>query len=161
MTANATIIRAAALHAVPWANGGGVTRVIADQPGAFRLSLATLAQPGPFSLFPGVTRHFALVSGCVELIGRLDAQSPPITFAGDMPVSATPHGPALALNLMVPADAPALRLERLTGVRPIDAIAIFACEPLMIDDTIALDIHDTLLCNGAVRVSGRALAVVR
>jgi len=159
------VLRATALVAVPWVNGGGVTRVIADRRGAFRLSLATIAKAGPFSPFPGVTRHFALVSGRIDLTGQpgtLDAHSLAVTFPGDLPVCATPHdGPALALNLMVPDDAPALELVRATGDRQIDAIAIFACEPLMIDGAMVLDIHDTLLCNGPVRVVGRALVVMR
>lgn len=158
-------MHAAALIAVPWANGGGVTRVIADRPGAFRLSLATIAKVGPFSHFPGFMRHFALVTGHIDLsvkAGALDAQSPPVTFSGNLPVSATPHdGPALALNLMVPDGAPRLALVRSTGDVRVDAVAIFACGPVMIDGTVALDRHDTMLCNGPVRLIGRALVVMR
>lgn len=165
MGADITIVRAATLVAVPWSNGGGVTRIIADRPGAFRLSLATIARAGPFSHFPGFIRHFALVTGQVELSGHagmLDARSLPVTFSGDQPVAATPHDLlALALNLMVPVGAPCLALVRSTGDIRVDAVAIFACETVVIDGTVALDMHDTMLCNGPVRLMGRALVVVR
>ena len=159
------IVHGSALIAVPWANGGGVTRVIADRPGAFRLSLATIAADGPFSHFPGFMRHFALVSGCVALscqAGTIDALSPPVTFRGDQPVAARLcDGPALAVNLMVPDGAPGLRLIRSAGDVALDAVAIFACEPVVVDGVGALDIHDTMVCNGPVRWVGRALVVVR
>ncbi len=159
------VVRAASLVAARWANGGGVTRVIADLP-QFRLSLATIAQEGPFSNLPGVIRHFALVTGQVDLSGsaapfpvRLDAMSPPLSFCGDSAVYAVPrNGPALALNLMVPAGAAPLRLERLDGSVPEDAVAVFACDTIVVDDA-ALEPHDTLFPDGPVHLSGRTLVV--
>lgn len=163
--AERAIVRAASLVAVPWANGGGVTRVLVDRPGAFRLSLATIDGEGPFSRFPGVLRHFALVAGRVDLLGpapfplSLDAQSPPVTFGGDVPVHAGLRGgAALALNLMVPDGAPRLRLVRGEGL--LDAVAIFACAPVTVDGA-RLDAHDCMLVDGPVRVLGPALVVVR
>jgi len=160
-----SVVRAALLVAARWANGGGVTRVIADRP-QFRLSLATIAEAGPFSVLPGLVRHFALVSGRVDLSGpaacfpaMLDAMSPPVTFPGDSPVYASPcSGPALALNLMVSADAPPLRLERHDGGVLDDAVAVFACDAFVVG-TIALEPYDTLFPDGPVRLSGRALVV--
>lgn len=160
-----SIVRNAALVAVPWANGGGVTRIIADRP-EWRLSLATIAAMGPFSLFPGVVRHFALVAGHVLLrradgsvLARLDAQSPPLTFAGEAPVHADPgEAPALALNLMMPAAAPRLRLERWQAGRVGDALAITACAAIAANDA-ALAPYDTLFPAGVVDVSGPVLVV--
>jgi environmental stress-induced protein Ves len=160
-----SIVRETALVAVPWANRGGVTRVIAERPG-WRLSLATIAAKGPFSLFPGLVRHFALVAGTVELrradgtlLARLDAQAPPLTFAGDDAVHADPgDAPALALNLMVPAAAPRLRLERWQAGHVPDALAVFACAAICANGA-ALAAHDTLFPAGAVALSGPALVV--
>ena len=160
-----SVVRAAALVAVPWANGGGMTRVIADRP-QFRLSLATIAGEGPFSLFPGLTRHFALVTGRVDLTGAtaglpamLDAMSLPIVFSGAVPIHAAPRsGPALAFNLMVPAGLPPLRLERIAGGVVTGAIAVFACDAIKVDG-LPLEPHDTLFPAGSVRVTGRALVV--
>ncbi len=163
-----TVVRAAALVAVPWANGGGVTRVIAERPGQFRLSLATIDRAGPFSCLPAVVRQFALVDGQVALSGAgpatvmVDDQATALTFSGNRPVHATPiGGPALALNLMVPVGAPCVRLHRCAGAATVDAVAIFASEPLMVDGVIALQPHDTALPDRPVQISGRALVVLR
>lgn len=157
-----SVVRAAALVAVPWLNGGGVTRVIADRP-QFRLSLATIAEAGPFSAFPGLRRQFAVVAGRVVLqpFGVvLDAMSPPLRFNGADAVHAVPlGGAALALNLMVPDHAPGLRLERGDGGALVDAVAVFACAPVMIAG-VELGPHDTLFPAGPVEVSG-PLWVVR
>jgi environmental stress-induced protein Ves len=160
-----SIVRSAKLVAVPWANGGGVTRIIADRPD-LRLSLATIGGAGPFSHFPGMTRHFALLAGQVvlrrgdgTLLARLDAGSPPLVFAGDDPVHADPGAaPALALNLMVPTDAPRLRLERWQAGRVGAALAITACAAIAANDA-ALAPYDTLFPAGVVDVSGPVLVV--
>ena len=156
-----SIVHSAALVAVPWVNGGGVTRVIADRP-QFRLSLATIADEGPFSSFPGFERHIALVSGKVAFQPYalvIDATSLPMTFPGADSVHAFPlGGPALALNLMVPTGAPALRLERREGGVLTDAIAVFACDAIDIDG-VELQPHDTLFPAVAVHLTGRALVV--
>ncbi|MGW0700579.1 HutD/Ves family protein [Streptomyces sp. NPDC002867] len=64
------VLRAAGRTAVPWKNGGGVTREIAASPeGApmdafdWRISLADVAADGPFSAFPGVDRTLTVVEG--------------------------------------------------------------------------------------------------
>jgi uncharacterized protein len=62
------IMRESSYRAVPWKNGGGVTREILrvpPEPTAFdwRLSLATIAAPGPFSSFDGYQRTLVLVRG--------------------------------------------------------------------------------------------------
>lgn len=156
-----SLVRADALVAVPWANGGGVTRVIANLP-QFRLSLATIADEGPFSIFPGIVRHLALLSGQIAFQPYgvvINANSPPLTFPGtDAVVVSLPGGPALALNLMVPTGAPPLRLERTGGGVFTDAVAVFACDAIDVDG-LALEPHDTLFPDGPVRVTGRALVV--
>lgn len=59
-----------ALAATPWKNGGGTTREIVRWPEGstledfeWRVSVATLAAPGPFSELPGVDRQIMLLSG--------------------------------------------------------------------------------------------------
>ena len=58
------------LQAMPWKNGGGVTREIVCQPMGsgisdfdWRVSIAHIASDGPFSAFPGVDRIITLLSG--------------------------------------------------------------------------------------------------
>ena len=60
----------AALPAAPWKNGGGVTReIVCSPPGAgmegfdWRVSIATIDKPGPFSAFAGVDRVIMLLDG--------------------------------------------------------------------------------------------------
>jgi uncharacterized protein len=117
-----TLIRAAALVATPWKNGGGVTREIAaggpDGPLAgaaafdafsWRVSVADVAQPGPFSRFDGVDRTLVLLSGAgmtlVEDGGARHALARPLdrlAFAGEASLRAELHdGPTRDFNLMV------------------------------------------------------------
>ncbi|MCX5201854.1 HutD family protein [Streptomyces sp. NBC_00237] len=93
------LLRAADRSAVPWKNGGGITREIAARPeGAgsadfgWRVSLAEVAADGPFSAFPGVDRVLTMVEGegmdlTLEGVGprRVDARFVPQRFPGDVP----------------------------------------------------------------------------
>ena len=92
-----TFFDLAALPATPWKNGGGSTReIVCQPPGAgmdsfdWRVSIATIASAGPFSVFPGVDRVIMLLEGDgVHLRGdgvdhRLDTPLAPFPFAGDV-----------------------------------------------------------------------------
>ncbi|MFM0665326.1 HutD/Ves family protein [Paraburkholderia sediminicola] len=77
--ATATLIRGADLVAAPWKNGGGVTREVAAFPeGAgldafvWRVSIADVAQAGPFSRFAGIDRTLVLLSGAGMLLDKTD-----------------------------------------------------------------------------------------
>jgi environmental stress-induced protein Ves len=98
-----------------WKNGGGTMWDIAIFPqGAttetfgWRLSIAEISASRAFSQFPGVARHFALLSGegvTLAIKGRAPASvtpaAPAISFSGDDDTEATLHdGRVLALNLM-------------------------------------------------------------
>ena len=58
-----TIIRVDDVPAVPWRNGGGVTRELLAWPDPrnwlLRVSVADIGTSGPCSVFPGVDRWFA------------------------------------------------------------------------------------------------------
>lgn len=122
----AVILRAADRRAVPWKNGGGLTREVAVYPpgsdlGSFdwRVSLAEVPQGGPFSTFPEVERQLAVIGGRLELsiAGRevltLSPQSPPVDFPGDLPASAEPvQSPVFDLNVMTRRGRFAARLRR-------------------------------------------------
>src|SRR5580692_8134078 len=99
---------------VPWKNGGGLTREILKVPAdatAFdwRLSLATIEQPGPFSTFENYDRTLVLVRGAgVELDfgahGRTVLRAPGqlAAFDGGWATSCTLlDGPSSDLNLIV------------------------------------------------------------
>ena len=110
-----TLIQYASLHPTPWKNGAGfTTEILASPPGAtlddfdFRISLATIAQSGPFSTFPGVDRTLSLVDGgnVVLDVGNerkvaLSDREPVVAFPGEVPVSVTVDGsPTVDFNVM-------------------------------------------------------------
>ena len=122
----ALILRAAERLAVPWKNGGGLTREVAVHPpgsdlGNFdwRVSIAEVHRGGPFSSFPGVDRHMAVISGVLTLsvAGRepltLSDDSPCVSFPGDVPASAEPQqAPVTDLNVMTRRGRFSARLRR-------------------------------------------------
>jgi environmental stress-induced protein Ves len=108
------IAREAAYRAVPWKNGGGITREIFREPLEpapfdWRLSLATVDAPGPFSAFDGYHRTLLLVHGAgVELDfgqhgrARLSTIGQRVSFAGDWQTECTLlDGRSIDLNLIV------------------------------------------------------------
>jgi environmental stress-induced protein Ves len=75
-----TLIRGADLVAAPWKNGGGVTREVAAFPAnaglndfAWRVSIADVAQAGPFSRFDGIDRTLVLLSGAGMVLDETGA----------------------------------------------------------------------------------------
>ncbi|MGB8817526.1 MAG: HutD family protein [Rhizobiaceae bacterium] len=105
------IIRFADLAAVPWKNGGGVTREIArlDIDGAmcWRLSIADVASEGPFSKFAGMQRILTVIEGASMQLERDDGGTliadilVPVRFTGDEAVNGLlPHGPCRDFNVI-------------------------------------------------------------
>lgn len=91
------------LPAMPWKNGGGVTReIVCHPPGAdmdsfdWRVSIAHIASDGPFSSFSGIDRVITLLSGGgVHLLSDggqvdhcLDTPWVPFAFAGEAAIQA-------------------------------------------------------------------------
>jgi environmental stress-induced protein Ves len=108
------VLRESDFRAEPWKNGGGVTREIHRQPADpaefdWRLSLATIDAPGPFSAFDGYDRTLVLVRGAgVELTfaghGRAKLSSPGqiVSFDGAWQTGcALLDGRSTDLNLIV------------------------------------------------------------
>jgi uncharacterized protein len=146
----AVILRAAERVAVPWRNGGGITREVAAHPPQsdldnfdWRVSLAELRRGGPFSSFPGVDRQIALISGRLELSisGRdalsLSADTAPLSFPGELPVHAEPRSePVTDLNVMTRRGRFVARLTRCRVTAPtqvrleVDATLVLALTPL-------------------------------
>ena len=114
--------------ATPWKNGGGQTTEIAIAPAGatldnfdWRVSLATIAQSGAFSTFPGIDRTLTLVEGagvaCRSTVGRSTCRpsSPTVLFAGEAAVQATVAGGATTdFNVMSRRSRYRHRFERLS-----------------------------------------------
>lgn len=109
------LIPYASLEAAPWKNGAGSSTEIAAAPAGagldefeWRISLATIAQDGPFSAFAGIDRTLALVQGpgvILDVDGdsrfALSEDDPVIEFAGESEVVATMMGaPSTDFNVM-------------------------------------------------------------
>ncbi len=108
------VLRAAQRVAVPWKNGGGLTREVAVHPPGsglddfdWRISIAEIAAAGPFSVFPGIDRRLAVLRGRLALTidGRapltLVPESRAVEFPGEAAACAAPEsGPVTDLNVM-------------------------------------------------------------
>lgn len=139
------IVRANGLKATPWKNGGGVTREIAAYPvGAsldtfvWRVSVADVEQPGPFSRFAGIDRALVLLAGegmrLVESDGTAHALMEPLSMArfdGETALDAQlAGGPTRDFNLMVRRDRASaeLRVWHGEGRHTLDAdVALVFC----------------------------------
>jgi len=108
-----TLLAAAAYRAMPWRNGLGTTVEIAIEPGLddrfrWRLSIADVAQSGPFSSFDGYDRVIAVIAGAgmrLAVAGRrpvlIDRDSAPHAFPGDAQTDcALIDGPIRDFNLI-------------------------------------------------------------
>lgn len=120
------VLRAAERAPVPWKNGGGLTREVAVHPPGsdltgfdWRVSIAEVTAGGPFSLFPGIDRRLAVLSGRLALTidGRapltLAPESAAVAFPGDVPAASEPQGgPVTDLNVMTRRTRCAASLTR-------------------------------------------------
>lgn len=122
------------LVAMPWKNGGGVTREVVCWPQRagldtfdWRVSIASIAASGPFSAFPGIARTIMLLDGAgVHLHAadgsinhRLDTSLEPFSFAGDVALDCDLLGGASNdFNVMTRGDrlSSELRVLRSAGV---------------------------------------------
>ena len=123
----ARLLRNADHRRMPWKNGGGETvEVIVHPQGAglsdfdWRVSMATVASDGPFSVFAGIDRTLAILSGegmvlSIEGLGerRLTPAAAPLPFPADAPTSARLTGrPITDLNVMTRRGVFGHRLTR-------------------------------------------------
>lgn len=122
------LLRRADQRVEPWRNGGGSTRTVAIDPPdgslqhgfRWRVSVADVAQDGPFSALPGVDRSLWLLAGngmaleCDTAVTVLRERLQRLDFVGEAPIVARLlDGPTQDLNLM-----------RARGV--VDAVAVIA-----------------------------------
>lgn len=151
-------LRAADFRRQPWANGRGETLELAradDGAGMlWRLSLATVAEDGPFSVFPGVDRSLTVIEGpgfdlVGEGIARRAALLEPVAFPGDVPVAARGvTAPSRDFNAMVARGRWRVRVRR--------EVAEFAV-PVAPGGSVAI----LALSLGGVIVNGEAFEVLR
>lgn len=138
---------------MPWANGRGATVELYREDGAdgliLRLSLATVAEPGPFSALPGLARVLVLIDGpgfTLDIAGLPHPLRPltPIRFSGGAPAAAREvPGPSRDFNVMRAEALPPAEVRVLTAGQGMTAarVFLFALAPTRITaegDTVAL-----------------------
>lgn len=120
------VIHLADVAASPWKNGGGVTRELAVWPQAedwvWRMSVADVAQDGPFSVFEGIDRWFAVLDGAgvqLDMAGKSYPLTPldaPFFFDGAALVDC--HllaGKTVDFNLMLRRSSASAFMQRVSG----------------------------------------------
>lgn len=115
----------------PWLNGGGITREIAkDTTSArprWRLSVAEISTPGPFSGYPGYRRFLTLLTGAgvrlrvdgvtYEIVERFEVF--PFDGAAET-VCTLIDGPVTVFNVFLTQDSrsPSVEIHRLQEIFP-------------------------------------------
>lgn len=160
------IIRLADCPETPWASGRGVTRQLlrddAEQDAwTWRLSVATVGEPGPFSSLPGVDRVLVCAGDtALSLLidGRAQEARPghPIRFAGEADVVSLGTAATRDVNVMVRRNAAIASTEVVEAGGPIlhEADSEVTAYIALADGTLIGDhrlaIGDTLVVDEAV-----------
>jgi environmental stress-induced protein Ves len=158
---------------MPWANGRGQTVQVLRVNGSdgsmlFRLSMASVAENGPFSNFPGVERNLTVISGPgFDLVGdvclRADPLSP-VAFPGDVAVEATGvTAPCQDFNVMTARSLPlpdvVLTSDADVVPAPGATLCLFALDSAQVNG-VALGQHDLAVTKEKARLSGGPLIMV-
>ncbi|MEJ5081732.1 MULTISPECIES: HutD/Ves family protein [unclassified Ochrobactrum] len=180
------ILRSADHKRMPWKNGGGVTVEIAIYPENasvdnfdWRISTATVANDGPFSVFTGIDRTLSVLEGngiVLDVEGvetTLTRETAPFAFGADASSSARLiEGPITDLNVMTRRRNFAHQVERIVTNDSViveaesGTVLIFCAEgnfELKSDSRIAhLDQHDCLILSEdtqfSVELIGKGIA---
>ncbi|MFI0978812.1 HutD family protein [Streptomyces sp. NPDC021093] len=181
------VLRAADRTAVPWKNGGGITREITGFPAGasaaafeWRVSLAEVAADGPFSVFPDVDRILTMVEGAgmaLTLNGTeprlVETRHVPQHFPGDVPTDCRLlEGPVANLNVMYRRGTDVTAHVEVAGgrVRPVTlpphggTVVIVALDaPAALPGAgLTLGPYDAVVCTedpGVLHTDGRAAVI--
>ena len=159
--------------AMPWANGRGTTTELLRETGPdggllLRLSMASVVEDGPFSIFPGVERNLTVISGPgFDLLGDVRitaAPLVPVAFPGDVRMAAAGvTAPSDDFNVMTARAQPLpdVRVEIDAEIFPPQAgrLAIFALYTGSVSGHAAGK-HDLIITNEKARLEGGPFIVV-
>jgi uncharacterized protein len=151
---------------MPWANGRGQTMELWRED-ALRLSIATVAEDGRFSIFPGITRNLTVISGpgfhlAGAGIALRAAPLTPVTFPGDVAVGATGvQAPSDDFNVMTPVTAPPPRVWLANGpLADGGRLFLLAVAAAQVNGT-PLAPRDLVMLTGAATVTGGPVIAVQ
>jgi hypothetical protein len=157
---------------MPWANGRGMTtemvRVDGPQGLLWRLSMASVTEDGPFSVFPGIERSLTVISGPgFDLVGerRLRADPfVPVAFPGDIALQVKDlAAPCEDVNVLTTRRLPRpdVSLAPPGTVLPAGGLlCVFALDPVQVNGLV-LARHDLCIAQETIEIgsSGRGLVV--
>lgn len=163
------------LPAVPWRNGGGVTRevFVLPAPGAgflARVSIADVDAAGPFSAYPGIDRVIMLLQGGAMRL-RIGGETralragEPFAFDGGAPVDCEIDSPTRDLNLMTlrglaTGSMTVLRGDTATQVGGDgDALVVIGLGDGAVAGGMRLTALDSVIADDALEVAGHAAVI--
>lgn len=150
----------------PWKNGKGETVELAraDRDGGmmWRLSMATVAEDGPFSVFPGIERNLTVLEGPgFRLVGDgIDLPClplSPVAFPGDVPVQAIQTGGKVSFdfNVMTARSLPVPQVDVIHAARNMpaaDLTAFFVLGQAVVNGQ-PVGRHDLILTEAACHIA--------
>lgn len=160
--------------AMPWANGRGTTIEMLRENGPdgglrLRLSMASVVEDGPFSIFPGIERNLTVISGPgFDLVGENRITAAPlksVAFRGDVPMAAEGvTAPSDDFNVMTARalPLPLVQVQTDTDLSPASGgrLALFALESGHVAGR-AVGKHDLILTHEKTRLRGGPFIVVQ
>ena len=159
---------------MPWANGRGTTIEMLREVGPdggllLRLSMASVVEDGPFSIFPGVERNLTVITGPgFDLAGDVRIKASPlvpVAFSGDVPIAAVGvTAPSDDFNVMTARKLPRPAVEVIhmgeVNPPPFGRLAVFALHTGSVAN-LPVGTHDLILADEKTRLSGGPFIVVR
>lgn len=150
----------------PWKNGKGETVELAraDRDGAmlWRLSMATVTEDGPFSIFPGIERNLTVLDGPgFRLVGDgIDLPClplSPVAFPGDVAIGAVETGGQVStdFNVMSARGLPLPQVDVVTVAQNLpaaDLVAVFALGEAVVNGQ-AITRHDMILAEATCHIA--------
>jgi environmental stress-induced protein Ves len=155
---NLTFLKTDEIAPVPWKNGGGVTREIAQISGpagfAWRLSMADVATEGGFSNFQGMSRILTVIEGDGLELHSLDhaydvAFCQPFSFSGEASIrSVLRDGPIRDFNVIFDPTVIDAEVSVVCGAKHIELVP-------SVDVTLAVfGVVGEFTCDGVKGQSG-------
>jgi environmental stress-induced protein Ves len=161
---------------MPWANGRGTTVELLQEDGPdgllFRLSMASVIEDGPFSVFPGIERNLTVISGpgfrldgpCLSLPCK---PLVPVAFAGDLPLQAAGTGRIASVDFNVMTARALPRPDVAVHHAPVTlptggTLCLFALDIGVING-MPVQRHDLVITEASARIdgAGQVIAVRR
>lgn len=164
------------LPAVPWRNGGGVTREVFVMPAAdagqfvARVSIADVDASGPFSAYPGIDRVIMLLEGDAMQLRVADGTqtlraNEPFAFDGGAAADCEIASPTRDLNLMTlrgqaTGSMTVHRADRVVRVGGAGAtLVVIGLGDGAVAGGTALGALDSLISEDALDVAGHAALI--